>query len=398
MRIQASDGSDIATTGGQLGALLQRRGVTLSCTALASGLAGEAVTAAPAGLTFSIAANAFGSLGSTGTNGLTAAKIAVATKAKVLILAAVLVVAAMTAFLSLDHSNPMSSAASRTALQQPGAPSANERPVPSAARRLFQMPSPNERPREAQIAVSQVTTPSIEPVSQPTMRTAAAADISNPESLGFSGTRLVTKPGGNRVRIEGTSNLHDWQVESPLIGGFLEVGPGFPLEPGQTVQPGRVQARAEVFIPVRSLKSLEKDGKPYSDKMDELMYESLREPAHRRILYHLSELFFQGVTNLEQGQLYEFESRGALAIGGVTNEIGMPVFVLPLGDGLLRILGRTSIKMSAFQIEPPAPNIGILVRTGDEVKILLDWLVAAKNETRNDASSTPRPQQSEASH
>jgi hypothetical protein len=37
---------------------------------------------------------------------------------------------------------------------------------------------------------------------------------------------------GSKMRIEGTSNIHDWQVESPFIGGLMEVGPGVPTEPG----------------------------------------------------------------------------------------------------------------------------------------------------------------------
>ena len=48
--------------------------------------------------------------------------------------------------------------------------------------------------------------------------------------------------------------------------------------------PGKVEAKAEVFIQVRSLKSIEKDGKPYSDKMDEIMWEHLKEAANKRIV------------------------------------------------------------------------------------------------------------------
>ena len=44
---------------------------------------------------------------------------------------------------------------------------------------------------------------------------------------------------GSKMRIEGTSNIHDWQVESPFIGGMMEVGPGFPMEPGQAVDAGQ---------------------------------------------------------------------------------------------------------------------------------------------------------------
>src|SRR2546428_7989830 len=72
-------------------------------------------------------------------------------------------------------------------------------------------------------------------------------------------TRLDAKPGQNKARIEGTSAMHDWQVEGPLIAGYLEVGQNFPIEPGQEVKPGKVEARGEAFIPVRSLKSVEKD-------------------------------------------------------------------------------------------------------------------------------------------
>src|SRR5215471_970347 len=82
--------------------------------------------------------------------------------------------------------------------------------------------------------------------------------------------RYNAKPGNLKMRLEGTSNIHDWQVEGAIIGGFLEVGPGFPVEAGQDIQPGPVPAQAEAFIPVASLKSIDKNGRPYSDKMDEV--------------------------------------------------------------------------------------------------------------------------------
>mgnify|MGYP000902142743 CR=1 FL=1 len=103
-------------------------------------------------------------------------------------------------------------------------------------------------------------------------------------------TRFDSKPGTLKVRIEGTSNIHDWQVEGKLIGGYLEVGPGFPVEPGQAATPGKVQAKVEAFIPVRSMASVEKDGKPYSTKMDDIMYEKLKAQEFPRIFYRLTEL------------------------------------------------------------------------------------------------------------
>ena len=51
-----------------------------------------------------------------------------------------------------------------------------------------------------------------------------------------------------------------------------------------------MDAKVSVFIPVRSLKSVEKNGQPYSDPMDEIMYGKLLEPTNKRITYTLTSL------------------------------------------------------------------------------------------------------------
>src|SRR5437879_1033799 len=89
-------------------------------------------------------------------------------------------------------------------------------------------------------------------------------------------TRRFTAMSGSSVRIDGTSTIHDWQVRGSLIGGFLEIGPNFPTDSDQSLTPGPVEARGEVFISVSNLGSVEKEGRPYSDKMDDVMREKLR--------------------------------------------------------------------------------------------------------------------------
>jgi hypothetical protein len=198
-------------------------------------------------------------------------------------------------------------------------------------------------------------------------------------------TTLAARSGG-KMRIEGTSNIHDWQVESSIIGGLMEVGPNFPMEPGQTVTPGKVEAKAEVFVQVRSLKSIEKDGKPYSDAMDGIMYEKLRateDPATKkipcpRIEYRLSELVLKEAPKTKDGA-YVFDSKGELAIAGVTNKITMVVNVLPLGEKKLKVTGTTTLKMTDFKIEPPSPKIALgLIKTGDPVKLIFEWMLGPK--------------------
>jgi hypothetical protein len=183
---------------------------------------------------------------------------------------------------------------------------------------------------------------------------------------------------GSKMRIEGTSNIHDWQVESPFIGGMLEVGANFPLDPGQAVTPGKVEAKGDVFIQVRSLKSVEKDGKAYSDKMDEVMWEHMRETENKRIVYHLTELTLKEAAKAKDAP-YVFEAKGDLAVAGVTNQITMTVNVLPLGDKKLKITGSINLKMTAYKIEPPAPKIALgMIKTGDDVKLIFEWMLAQR--------------------
>lgn len=189
-------------------------------------------------------------------------------------------------------------------------------------------------------------------------------------------TRFNAKPGNLKMRIEGTSTIHDWQVESSIIGGYLEVGPDFPVEPGQTATPGKIEARGEAYIPVRSLFSIEKDGKKYSDKMDEVMYEHMRAQQNPRIVYRLNEFVLKEPAKAKDAP-YVFEAKGELSVAGVTNTISMPVKVLPLGDKRIKISGTISLKMTAFKIEPPNP-FGLGIKTGDDVKLIFDWLVVQK--------------------
>jgi hypothetical protein len=190
-------------------------------------------------------------------------------------------------------------------------------------------------------------------------------------------TRFDARPG-SKVRIEGTSSIHDWQIESKIIGGYLEVGPNFPTEPGQAVQPGKVEAKSDAFITVRSLQSLEKDGSPYSKSMDDVVYEKLKEPTNKRILYHLKELVLKEAPKSKEAP-YVFDSKGELIVGGVTNQISMPVNVTPLGDKKLKITGTVKVKMTDFQITPPAPKVALgLIKTGDQVTLNFDWMLAQK--------------------
>lgn len=192
-------------------------------------------------------------------------------------------------------------------------------------------------------------------------------------------TRYDSRPG-SKVRIEGISTRTDWQVESTLLGGFLEVGPGFPEEHAQSARPGKMEARAQVFVPIRSLKSVDKSGQPFSDEMDKIMYGNLapEQDPKARLTFQLTELVLRESAK-SRDEPYLFDSKGELAIAGVTNAIAMPITVLPLEGKKIRISGAIPIKMTDYRISPPTPRLSFgPLKTGDEVKVIFEWIVAER--------------------
>lgn len=200
-------------------------------------------------------------------------------------------------------------------------------------------------------------------------------------------TRFYAR-SGSKMRIEGTANMihTHWQVESPLIGGYVEAGPGFPTEPGQAATPGKVQAKADVFIMVRSLKSVKEDGTPYDEAMDRVMYEHLKADTDpkARILYHLTDLTLKEAAKSKDAP-YVFEAKGEIVVAGVTNQVTTPIQILPQGDKKLKITGTGTVKMTDFKMQPPTALAGAL-KTGDDVKLSFEWNVMQRAPTTSAAS------------
>jgi len=143
-------------------------------------------------------------------------------------------------------------------------------------------------------------------------------------------TKTSTAQHGSKVRIDGTASMiHTrWAVQSPIIAGMLEVGPGFPTEPGQSVTPGKVEAKAECSIPTRSLKSIEDDGKHYSDAMDDVMWKKLKVQDSLKIVYRLTELTLKEAPK-DKDSPYVFDSKGEIAVAGSPTRSRFPLMCCP---------------------------------------------------------------------
>jgi len=158
---------------------------------------------------------------------------------------------------------------------------------------------------------------------------------------------------GSSLKIDGTSNIHDWTVESKLIGGSMELK-------GDLTKAGKVEATAEAKISVRSIKSDKK-------AMDDVMHAAMKVEQHPAVVFTLKELTAEGDL--------KFQATGDLVLAGVTKEVKFPVTMERADGDLLKVKGVLATKMTDFGIQPPAPNIpGNPIKTGDEVKVTFEWL------------------------
>jgi len=188
--------------------------------------------------------------------------------------------------------------------------------------------------------------------------------------------KYVAKPGCV-VTIDGTSTIHDWTTKGAIIGGSFEVEPEFQtdktLKSVKSLTTKDVNPKVQVKIPVKSLKSQTLIG---ASKMDEVMQEAMRMKENADILYSVKEMVVKGAVPAT-GSPVKFDTKGELAISGVTNTIDMEVTLTRLPDDKIKFSGTKVLKMTDYKVPPPAPNIlGMSpIKTGDEVTIKFEWLL-----------------------
>jgi polyisoprenoid-binding protein YceI len=180
-------------------------------------------------------------------------------------------------------------------------------------------------------------------------------------------TRYTAKPGSS-VDISGTSTIHDWTVTTKLIGGFMELGPNFPLDPSQKAKVGKVDAKCETVILVGAVKSGKK-------AMDEVMYDTMNQKKFPKITFKLQEISLK--EEPKAGSPLVFDSKGVINVSGVSKTNAMVITMEPKDAGKIIIKGNTKLKMTDFGMKPPAPSVGLgLIKTGDDVDIKFEWVTA----------------------
>ncbi len=171
---------------------------------------------------------------------------------------------------------------------------------------------------------------------------------------------------GAFVRIEGTSTLHEWKMESTAINGQITAAP-----PAQWTSGAPVAGDATVAIPVTSLKS-------EHAKMDKLMAEALKAKTNPTIKYELTTAIVA-----QPGTSFVLDTRGKLTIAGVTRDVEMKVTGTRDSAGTYFLTGQVPIRMTDYGIKPPTAMLGT-IKTGNDVKVTFRWAVhPANNEAKN---------------
>jgi YceI-like domain len=157
----------------------------------------------------------------------------------------------------------------------------------------------------------------------------------------------------SKMHLEGTSDVHDWSLDTTKVVGFLELDQRL-LDPAnsQTSLPGDLRARAEFFFPVRHLCS-GYSAPMFSYQADQaVLHQALKTTENPNIVYRLHHLAATHAHQPEASDLV-LQATGEVVIGGVTNPISIPVHVSRQEDAL-KLSGSASIKLSDFGIEPPS--------------------------------------------
>jgi polyisoprenoid-binding protein YceI len=185
------------------------------------------------------------------------------------------------------------------------------------------------------------------------------------------GTHYRGFPVGSKVRIDGSSNIHDWTMNGTLISGGFDLPAGVELDSAQAAIGGlkddKLDAHAEVFVPVNSMQS-------GTDGMDSVMQQAMNAKDYPRIVYKLTAMTLKGPHTANTP--FQFEAKGELSLNGVTNKITMPVTIENAEKKKLKIIGSVPLKMTDFKVPPPV-KFGVFT-TVPEVKISFEWIVAPR--------------------
>lgn len=172
---------------------------------------------------------------------------------------------------------------------------------------------------------------------------------------GWSQTYNVNT-AASKLKVEGTSNIHDWEVDAKEFQGTLQAE----MKDGQLVEIKKL----DFSVVSESLKS----GK---SGMDKNIYKALDTKKVKRITYQM-----ESVKNIDCTSSTECKiiTSGFLTIAGTKKPVDL-VFDAKVSGDRITLSGDKTLKMTDFKVDPPTAMFGTIT-TGDEVKINFETVFA----------------------
>ena len=163
------------------------------------------------------------------------------------------------------------------------------------------------------------------------------------------------EPNG-RVRIEGTSNVHDWHCTAPrYTGEFAGTGQGDALTSID---------RLTFTVPVAGIDCR-------NGTMNGKLRDALKASANPTVRYTLQS----ARVGAASGGRFPVTATGQLTVAGQTRPVTMTVQGQALGGGRYRFTGSAPVSMREFGIERITAMMGTM-RVGDRVTVDFDVTVA----------------------
>jgi hypothetical protein len=164
--------------------------------------------------------------------------------------------------------------------------------------------------------------------------------------------------GGVKLVIEGTSNIHDWDMQSSkgvCTAEFLVTPQGYPAG----------LSALQFTVPAESLKSDHKT-------MDKNTYKALNADKHNTISFVASNAVIK--PNAAKG--FTLIARGKLTISGVSRDVELVANGVVNPDRSITYSGTYKLKMTDYKVNPPNIMLGA-IKTGDAVTIKFDLVLKA---------------------
>lgn len=162
--------------------------------------------------------------------------------------------------------------------------------------------------------------------------------------------------GGVKLVIEGTSNIHDWDMKSDK---------GYCSSLFDISKTGTLNGVSYInfTVPAESLKSEHKG-------MDKNTYKALNTEKYSNISFTASS-----VTVKPNGTVgYLLTVKGRLTISGVTKDVVLTANGTMNADKSISYNGAYKIKMTDYNVEPPTIMLGA-IKTGEFVTVKFDLLL-----------------------